>query len=80
MPPGKIDSLDDGLKPMVLRIVAQSASLMQRPDELLTQNTALLARIAELEAKLGTPPKTPDNTTVRNPLTDDPGRALRFRA
>ena len=71
MPPDKIDSLDDDLKPMVLRIVAQNASLMQRLDELLAQhhaalmqNKALLARIAELEAKLDTPPKTPGNSSL----------------
>lgn len=64
MPPEKIDSLDDDLKPMVLRIIAQNASLLGRIDELLSQNKALLARIAELEAKLGTPPKTPDNSSL----------------
>lgn len=64
MPPDKIDSLDDDLKPMVLHIVAQNASLLGRIDELLSQNKALLARIAELEAKLGTPPKTPDNSSL----------------
>jgi transposase len=71
MPLDKIDSLDNDLKPMVLRIVAQNASLMQRLDDLLAQNKALiaqhqaaLARIAELEAKLGTPPKTPDNSSL----------------
>jgi transposase len=66
-----IDSINDDLKPIVLRIVAQNASLMQRLDELLAQhqaalaqNKALLARIAELEDKLGTPPKTPDNSSL----------------
>ena len=58
------DSLDDDLKPMVLRIVAQNASLLGRIDELLAQNAQLLARIAELEAKLGGPPKTPDNSSL----------------
>ena len=33
-------------------------------DELLSQNKALLARIAELEAKLRAPPKTPDNSSL----------------
>ncbi|MFN0219044.1 MAG: IS66 family transposase [Hyphomicrobium sp.] len=64
MPPEIIDSLDAELKPLVLRIVAQNASLLGRIDELLAQNKALLARIAELEAKLGTPPKTPDNSSL----------------
>jgi hypothetical protein len=62
VPPETIDSLDDDLKPMVLRIVAQNASLLGSIRELVAQNKALLARIAELEAKLGTPPKTPDNS------------------
>ena len=64
MPPETIDSLDDDLKPLVLRIVAQNASLLGRIDELLAQITKLNARIAELEAKAGTPPKTPDNSSV----------------
>jgi transposase len=71
MPPEKIDSLDDDLKPMALRIAAQNASLMKRIDDLLAQhqdalaqNKVLLARIAELEAKLGAPPKTPDNSSL----------------
>jgi transposase len=64
MPPETIDSLDDDLKPMVLRIVAQNASLLGSISELLAQNKALLARIAELEAKLGMPPKTPDNSSL----------------
>jgi transposase len=57
------DSHDD-LKPMVLQIVAQNASLLGRIDELLAQNAKLLARIAELEAKSGQPPKTPDNSSL----------------
>ena len=50
--------------PLVLRIVAQNASLLGRIDELLATITMLNARIAELEAKLGTPPKTPDNSSL----------------
>jgi transposase len=63
MAPG-IDSLDDDLKPLVLRIVAQNVSLLGRIDELLAQNAQLLARIAELEGKAGAPPKTPGNSSV----------------
>jgi transposase len=58
MAPGKLDSLDaDSLKPLVQQ-------LLMRIDDLLAQNKALLARVAELEAKLGTPPKTPDNSSL----------------
>ena len=70
MPPEKIDSLDDDLKPLVLRIVAQNATLLGRIDEvvrqnaeLLAQNAKLQARIAELEARNGQPAKTPDNSS-----------------
>lgn len=64
MAPETLDSLDDDLKPMVLQIVTQNASLLGRLDELLAQNAKLLARVAELEAKLGQPPKTPTNSSM----------------
>jgi len=54
----KVDSLDaDSLKPLVQQ-------LLTRIDELLAQIKAQNARIAELEAKLGQPPKTPDNSSL----------------
>ena len=40
------------------------ASLLVRIDQLLAQIAALNARIAELEGKLGQPPKTPDNSSL----------------
>ena len=40
------------------------AALMARIEELVALNKALTARVAELEAKLGLPPKTPDNSSV----------------
>ncbi len=40
------------------------AALMTRIETLVAQNAGLIARIAELEAKLGLPPKTPDNSSV----------------
>lgn len=58
MAPGKLDSLEaDSLKLLVQQ-------LLMRIDDLLAQNKALLARVAELEAKLGQPPKTPDNSSL----------------
>jgi transposase len=53
-----LDSLDkDSLKPLVLVLLA-------RIDALLEQNRALLARIAELEARAGQAPKTPTNSSL----------------
>jgi hypothetical protein len=58
MAPEKLDLPDaDSLKPLVQR-------LLTRIDELLAQIKAQNARVAELEAKLGQPPKTPDNSSL----------------
>ena len=58
MEPERIDSPDqDSLKPLVFKLVAQNA-------ELLDQIKALLARIAELEARAGRPVKTPTNSSL----------------
>ena len=58
MAPERLDSSDtDSLKPLVQQ-------LLTRIDELLAQIKAQNARIAELEAKLGQPPKTPDNSSL----------------
>ena len=58
MPPETLDSLDeDSLKPLVLELLAQNKSLLERID-------TLLARIAELEARAGQPPKTPTNSSL----------------
>ncbi|HET9688276.1 MAG TPA: IS66 family transposase [Pseudolabrys sp.] len=58
MPPEEIDSLDaKSLKGLVL-------SLLAKIDGLLEQNSALLARIAELESRTGKPPKTPTNSSL----------------
>src|ERR1022692_4274600 len=64
MPPEKIDSLADDVKPLVLGLLRQISGLTARVDELVAQNKALLARIAELEAERGKPPKTPDNSSL----------------
>ena len=58
MPPETVDSLDkDELKPLVLALLAQIETLVE-------QNRALLARIAQLEARAGAPPKTPINSSL----------------
>lgn len=64
MPPETLDSLDETLKPLVLQIVSQNASLLRRIDELLAEVARLNARIAELEARGGKPPKTPANSSL----------------
>src|SRR5258708_25740590 len=64
MPLEKIDSLADEVKLLVLGLLRQISGLTARVDELLAQNKALLARIAELEVLHGKPPKTPDNSSL----------------
>src|SRR5260370_8918447 len=64
MAPEKIDSLADDVKPLVLGLLRKVSGLTARVDGLVAQNQALLARIAELEAEHGKPPKTPDNSSL----------------
>jgi hypothetical protein len=64
MPPEKIDSLAQDVKPLVLGLLRQISGLTARVGELVAQNKAPLARIAELEAEHGKPPKTPDNSSL----------------
>src|ERR1700739_4585731 len=71
MPQRKIDSpsrdgahLMASLLARIDRLLAQIAARDERIDELLAQVKALNARIGELEAKLGGPPKTPDNSSL----------------
>jgi hypothetical protein len=54
MPPEKIDSLADDVKPLVLELLRQNSGLTVRVNDLPAQNEALLTRIAELEAEHGT--------------------------
>ena len=51
------DALIAALLERVEALVAQNATLV-------AENTRLAARVAELEAKLGLPPKTPDNSSL----------------
>jgi transposase len=46
------------------RLLAQNAAKDQRIDELLALLKALSTRVTELEAKLGQPPRTPDNSSL----------------
>src|ERR1700694_2577270 len=64
MPPEQIASLADDVKPLVLELLRQTGWRTARAAELVAQNKALLARIAELEAEHGKPPKTPDNSSL----------------
>jgi transposase len=58
MPPDAIDSLDPhSLKPLLMELLAQNKALTE-------QVGVLLARIAELEARLNVPPKTPTNSSL----------------
>jgi len=43
---------------------AVMAALMARIETLVAHNAMLVARVTELEAKLGLRPKTPDNSSV----------------
>jgi transposase len=43
---------------------AQIVALLARIDALMAENAALRARVSELEARLGLPPKTPDNSST----------------
>ena len=40
------------------------AALLERVEVLVAENARLVARVAELEAKLGLPPRTPDNSSL----------------
>jgi hypothetical protein len=65
MPPETLDSLDkDSLKPLVLQLLSRIDTLVERNSELAEQIKTLLARIAELEARAGQPPKTPANSSL----------------
>jgi transposase len=48
----------------VRELLTQTKAQGARIDELLAEIKRLLARIAELEAKAGPPPKTPTNSSV----------------
>ena len=65
MPPEEIDSLDaKSLKGLVLSLLARIDELSDQNRKHLERISALLARIAELEARAGKPPKTPTNSSL----------------
>src|SRR3954451_4446494 len=49
---------------MMAALMARIEALVARNESLVAENAALAARVAELEVKLGLPPKTPDNSSV----------------
>src|SRR5208337_2037689 len=64
-PPPDLRSLDPSDKDaLIVALLARVGELCARTARLETENAALRARIAELEAKLGLPPKTPNNSST----------------
>jgi transposase len=49
---------------LIVALLARVEELCARTARLEAENTTLRARVAELEAKLGLPPKTPDNSST----------------
>src|ERR1019366_8874141 len=68
-PPPDLPSLDSPEKDALI------VALIARIDALVAENTALRTRVAELEAKLGLPPKTPNTSSTppsqRRKASDD---------
>src|SRR6201984_3173714 len=65
MPPEGIDSLNaDSLKGLVRSLLAKIDDVVEQNKTLLARIDELLARIAELEARAGKPPKTPTNSSL----------------
>lgn len=73
MAPGDIDSLDHG------GVKALSLALIEQNRNLVEQNAALSQRVAELEARLNIPPKTPDNSSQPPSSARKPNRPDRPR-
>ncbi len=56
--PPDLKSLDSAAKDALI------LALIERINALIAENTELKERVARLEAKLGLPPKTPDNSNL----------------
>ncbi len=64
-PPPDLSSLDPSDKDaLIVALLARVDEVCARTARLEAENAALRARVAELEAKLGLPPKTPDNSST----------------
>jgi hypothetical protein len=50
---------------VIAGLMARMEALLAQIEALTATNAWLVARVAELEAKLDLPPKTPDNSSVR---------------
>ena len=75
MAPGDIDSLDHGgVKALSLALFEQNRLIAEQNRSLVEQNKALAQRVAELEAKLNVPPKTPDNCSLPPSSARKPNR------
>ena len=75
MAPGDIDSLDHaGVKALSLALIEQMSLIAEQNRSLIEQNKVLSQRVAELEAKLNIPPKTPGNSSLPPSSARKPNR------
>lgn len=75
MAPEDIDSLDHGgVKALSLALFEQNRLIAEQNASLVEQNKALSERVAELEARLNIPPKTPDNSSLPPSSARKPNR------
>jgi len=63
-PPDSRSESAEGKDAVIATLLSRVAELLARVAELERENVALRKRVGELEAKLGLPPKTPDNSST----------------
>ena len=64
-PPPDISALTSAEKDaLIATLLARLEAMDARIEALMAENAVLRARVADLEAKLGLPPKTPDNSSL----------------